>query len=62
MLRDPSSQLDYLITNDGIKALYQLRAYDISCRFPIKLLTHFALKKDFLLDNQTFHLISGAFS
>ena len=48
--------------NDGIKTLYCLRAYDISFRFPIKLLTHLALKKDFLFDDQTFSLKSGAFS
>ena len=61
MLRGPSSQLTYQIMN-GIKILYLLRAHDISCHFPIKRLTQFALNKDFLLDDQTFGLKSGAFS
>ena len=33
-----------------------------SCRLPVILLTHFALKKDFVLDGQTFRLKSGGLS
>ena len=35
--------------NDGINTLNQLQAYGNSCQFPIRLLTHFALKKDLFI-------------
>ena len=38
-----------------------MRSWDISSRFSIKLLSSFALKKDFLLDDQTFRLKTGIF-
>ena len=45
-----------------IKTLYYLRSWGISSHFPIKIFTHFAWKKDFLLDGQSFRLKIGAFS
>ena len=64
LISDEKSILTILLLNNG--CLYQepvlFVIWRYSSLFSIKLFTHFALKKDFLLDSQAFRLKIGSFS